>query len=167
MTKLYILDTSIYGVLVDKKHGEYHRVKKILEYAKEHKDNFVTTFIIANELNDIGKEQKDIILPYYYTTTKSMLEHLIGERSKDVRNLAWKYIQELKINDSKKVFPDAENYSWACHAGIEIFITLNRRGILSRQTQTKIKRINKEMRVRYVRVMTPSEFLEFLPYQTP
>jgi len=167
MMRLYIPDTCIYSVLVDKKHEEYERVREIVEYAREHREQFVTTFIIANELDDMKKEQKDIVLPCYYTTTSYMIEHLIGEKAKDVRNLAWRYIQELKIEDVKKVFPDAENYSWASHAGIDAFVTLNRRGILSKELQPKIKRINRGMRVKYVEIMTPKEFLRFLVYQIP
>ncbi|ODS41983.1 MAG: hypothetical protein MSIBF_01120 [Candidatus Altiarchaeales archaeon IMC4] len=164
---LYLLDTCIYGVLVDKGHKEYTNVRKILDYAKKHGDKFVTTFIIANELDDMMKEHKDIVLPVYYATAQSMIEHLIGEKVKDVRNLAWRYIQELKIDDAEKVFPDAENYSWACHAKIDAFVTINRRGVLSKHLQPRIKRINEEAQVRYVEITTPTEFLGFLASRTP
>jgi len=165
----YLLDTCIYGVLVDKKHRDYEIVKKILDYAREYREQFVTTFIVFRELNLMSKDLQSIVLPEYYTSVSkdtSMLEIVLSERQSDIQKLAWKYIQDLKIEDAEKVLPDAENYSLACHAGVDTFVTINRRGMLSKEKQSKIKRINRKMRVKYVIVMTPNKFYELLTHHT-
>ena len=66
--ELYLLDTCVYGVLVDKKHKDYKAVQKILEYAKKHRGQFVTTFIIYRELANMKREHQKIVLPEYYQT---------------------------------------------------------------------------------------------------
>lgn len=164
---LSLLDTCIYGVLVDKKHREYENVKKILNYAKTHREQFVTTFIVANELDDMTKELLEVVLPEYYNSFKGVIESLIPEKYPNVKKLAWRYLQKLRIKNAEEVLSDALNYSWMSHADVDIFVTLNRRDLLAEEFRTIIKRINKEMRVGYVKVMTPKEFLRLLNLQTP
>ncbi len=162
---LSLLDTCIYGVLVDKKHREYANVQKVLNYAKTHREQFVTTFIIANELDDMNDNLLEIVLPEYYASISNVIEYIIFDKYANVKKLAWRYIQKLGVLDAKRVYKDALNYSLACHAGVGIFVTLNRHDILSKKFQSVIKRINEEMGVKYVKVMTPTEFLRFLAFR--
>lgn len=162
MGKLYLPDTCIYGVLVDKKHREYKRVRRILDYAKEHREKFISTLIIFDEINKMDDSLLEIVYPEYINTTSAMIEQIIPNRYSEVKKLAWRYIQKLGIVSAKKIYHDALNYSWACYAGTNVFITINRRYILSKEFQPILKRINEEMRVKYVKIMTPKEFLMFL-----
>ena len=61
----YLLDTSVYGILVDEHEQDHEVVKKIIDYAKRNRDYFVTTFIISQELNaeEISDRIKNIIYP--------------------------------------------------------------------------------------------------------
>jgi len=160
--RMFILDTCIYGVLVDRKHKEYERVKRILDYAKRRREQSITTFIVANELDDMEKRLQEIVLPEYYNSINSVIEAIIPGKYDDADKLAWRYIQKLGVIDAEKVYKDALNYAWACHAGIDTFVTINRRGLLAKEFQPTIKRINGEMRVNYVEIMTPKEFLDYL-----
>jgi len=162
---LYLLDTCVYGVLVDKKHKEYKNVKAILDYAEKHREQFVTTFIVYRELVNMKLEHQDIVLPQYYRTiskTISPLEIVLSEQHSDVNKLAWRYIQKLKIKSAKKVHYDALNYALASYAGIDTFITINRRDLLAKEFQPTIKRINKEMGIKYIKIKPPNMFLDFL-----
>jgi len=164
MAELYLLDTCIYGVLVDKKHGDYERVEKILEYAKKHREMFISTLIIFDEINKMDDVILEIVYPEYINTSSAMIEQIISNKYSEVKKLAWRYIQKLGIVDAKKIYHDALNYSWACYSGTNVFITLNRRYILSKEFQPTLKQINEEMRVKYVKIMTPKEFLMFLRF---
>ncbi len=162
----FLLDTCIYGVLVDKKHQEYENVKAILDYAKSHKEEFATTFIVFKELDYLNEEYKSTVFPEYFESNSITLELAISDKQKEVDKLAWRYIQKLRISDAGKVFADAENYSWACHANLDVFITLNRKNLLAAGFQSTLKQINEEMRIKYVEIMTPKQFLDFLGVQT-
>jgi len=163
---MFTLDTCIYGVLVDRKHGEYERVNKILSYAKRCREQFFTTFIVADELYDMEKGLLEVVLPEYYNSFTGVIESLIPEKYPNVKKLAWRYLQKLRVENADEVLPDALNYAWASHSNLDAFVTINRRNILSKDYQLTIKRINEEMRVKYVEIMTPSEFLEFLGPRT-
>lgn len=163
--EFYLLDTCIYGVLVDKKHKEYKNVQTILDYAKEHREQFVTTFVVYKEISKMGLEHQNIVLQEYYSTIPkkiSPLEGILSEEYDNVEKLAWRYIQKLKIKYAKKVFDDALNYALASHAGIGVFVTLNRRDILAKEFQPAIKRINEETSVKYIEIKTPKQFLDLM-----
>jgi len=160
--KLYLLDTCIYGVLVDRKHKEYRTVKAILDYAKNHREQFVTTFIVYRELTNMKPEHQDIVLPEYYLTLSGIVPSLEVVFVKTIfyaEKLSWRYIQKLKIKSAKKVFYDALNYALASYAEIDSFVTLNRKDILANEFQPTVMRINEEMRVKYVEIKTPNQFL--------
>ncbi|ODS36024.1 hypothetical protein BEH94_01815 [Candidatus Altiarchaeales archaeon WOR_SM1_SCG] len=65
----------------------------------------------------------------------------------------------MKIKSAKKVFYDALNYALASYAEIDSFVTLNRKDILANEFQPTVMRINEEMRVKYVEIKTPKQFL--------
>lgn len=163
----YLLDTSAYGVLVDEQEEDYEIVKKVIEYAKKNRDRFVTTFIIANELDaeKLDKRIKEVILPVYYLTaskTSSPLEIAYAEEYPRVKKLAWNYIQKLEKKEADTVMHDALNYAWASVAGIGIFVTRNRRGILAEKYRYILKRSNRKMGLNFVEIMSPTEFYEVL-----
>lgn len=165
--KRYLLDTSVYGVLVDEGERDYGVVNKIIDYAKRNNDYFVTTFIIAKELDaeELNERIKGIIQPVYYLTlskTFPPLEVASAEEYQKVKKLAWNYIQKLKKKDADKVMNDAENYAWSSVAGVDAFITRNRRGILSEEYRSILRRSNKKMMLKFVRIMSPTEFYELL-----
>jgi len=162
--ELYLLDTCVYGVLVDKKHKDYKAVQKILEYAREHRGRLMTTFIIYRELANMKREHQKIVLPEYYQTIseKCPLEVSLSNHYTNIRKLSWRYIQKLKIKNANKVFEDASNYALASYSGIGAFVTLNRKDILAKEIQPEIKRINEETKIKYVEIKTPTQFLEFL-----
>jgi len=165
LNNLYLLDTCIYGVLVDKKHEEYENVKAILDYAKKHREEFVTTFIVYYEIAKMKLERKDmVLLNYYLTISKTIpsLEAILSDQYTDVKKLSWKYIQKLKIKSAKEILPDVLNYALASYAGIDTFVTLNRKDILGKELQPAIKRINEEMRVKYIEIKTPMQFSDSL-----
>lgn len=113
----YLLDTSAYGVLVDEQEEDYEVVKNIIEYARENRDKFVTTFIIAQELGSkkVDKRIRDITLPVYYLSisiNKSVLEIVHSNKYELAQKLAWNYIQRLEKKDIDKTMPDALNYAW-------------------------------------------------------
>lgn len=164
--KRYLLDTSVYGVLVDREEGDYGVVKKIIEYAKENREHFVTTFIIAKELDSkkMSKHLKDTILPEYYLSfsVKGVLQALYPNEYGLVEKLAWNYIQKLEKKEALRVMDDALNYAWSSVAGIDVFVTRNRRGILAEDYHKILERSNKKMRLRFVRIMGPKEFYGIL-----
>ena len=165
LNNLYLLDTCIYGVLVDRKHKDYEAVKTILNYAKEHREQFITTFVVNYELANMKLEHQGIVLPeYYLTLSKTMppIEVILSEQYDDVEKLSWRYIQKLKIKSAKKVIYDALNYALASYAGIDTFVTLNRKDLLAKEFQPSIKRINEEMRIKYTEVSSPKLFLKSL-----
>lgn len=161
--KLYLLDTCIYGVLVDKKHRDYETVQKIPDYAKKHTEQFVTTFIVYRELSNMKMEHKKMVLPKYYQTiskTTSPLEVILSDCYASAEKLSWRYIQKLSIKSAEDVLPDAENYALSSYAGIDVFVTINRKDLPAKEFQSSIKRINEEIKVKYVKIETPNEFLD-------
>ncbi len=163
----YLLDTSTYGVLVDEQERDYGIVKDIVEYARKNRGKFVTTFIIANELDaeKLDERIKEVILPVYYMTvsgTSPVLEIAYAEEYQRVKKLAWKYIQKLRKREADKVMHDALNYVWASVAGIDIFVTRNRRGILAEKDWHILRRSNRKMGLKFVEIMSPIEFYEIL-----
>ena len=165
--KQYLLDTSVYGVLVDENEGDYEVVRKIIDYAKRNRQQFVTTFIIARELGseDVSKDIRDITLPAYYSSIShdaGILEVLCSDKFELAENLAWNYIQRLRKKEADEVMADATNYAWGCIAGIDTFVTRNRRGILAEDYRRILKMSNIRMRVKFVNIMSPTEFYETL-----
>jgi len=75
----YLLDTCIYGVLIDRKHPEFSHIRKILDYAKSHKENFATTFIVFKELDYIKEDYKSIVLPEYFRSNSVNLELIMAK----------------------------------------------------------------------------------------
>ena len=57
---------------------------------------------------------------------------------------------------------DAVNYAWASIAGVDIFITRNRRGILANNYHHVLKKSNNKMRLGFVEIISPTEFYETL-----
>jgi len=108
---MFLLDTCIYGVLVDKKHEEFERIGEIINYAKEHRESFVSTLIIFDELNKMDESLLEVVYPEYINGANSMLEQKIAEKHADVKKLAWRYIQRLGITDAHRTYHDALNYS--------------------------------------------------------
>ncbi|RLI89048.1 MAG: hypothetical protein DRO62_02430 [Candidatus Altiarchaeales archaeon] len=160
--KRYLLDTSVYGVLADKEEEDYEVVKKIIEYAKKNREHFVTTFIIAKELDSkkMSKRIKDTVLPEYYSSfsVKGVLQALYSNEYELVEKLAWNYIQKLEKKEASRVMDDALNYAWSSVAGIDVFVTRNRRGILAEEYHKVLERSNKKMRLKFVRIAGPKEF---------
>jgi len=164
--KRYLLDTSVYGVLVDESNDDYEVVRNIVGYAKSNRDKFFTTFIIARELDskEMHKYLKDIILPEYYSSfsESGVLQALYPEKYDLAEKLAWNYIQNLEKKDAKRVMDDALNYAWASVAEIDVFVTRNRRGILAEEYHKILKRSNMKMRLKFVEIMGPKQFYESL-----
>lgn len=165
--KKYVLDTSVYGVLVDRHELDYEVIKKIVEYAKRNREKFLTTFIISKELHsgEVDKRIKDIILPQYYATIskdKAPLEILFYEKYDLVEKLAWNYIQRLEKKVADEVKDDVLNYAWASVAKINVFVTRNRRGILAEGYWKTLENSNKKMGLSFVKIMPPTNFYESL-----
>lgn len=161
-----LLDTSVYGVLPDRYEEDHEIIKKIIEYAKKNRELFLTTFIISKELNSdrVSEGIKKLVLPEYYSSvsTSGVIELLYNEKFNLAKKLAWNYIQKLEKKEASKVMGDALNYAWASIAGINIFVTRNRRGILAESYHPILRRSNKKMGVRFVRIISPTEFYESL-----
>ena len=163
--KRYLLDTSVYGVLVDENEEDYDVVREIIDYAKRNREQFVTTFIIAKELDaeDVSKYIKNITLPAYYSSISvnaGILEVLCSDKFELAEKLAWNYIQRLEKKEADKVMYDAMNYAWGSIAGIDVFVTRNRRGILAKNYRQVLRTSNNQMRLRFVKIMSPTEFYE-------
>jgi len=162
---LFVLDTSVYGVLVDKTERDYGVVHGIIEYARKNSHQFLTTFIIARELGseDVDERIRAITLPAYYSTLstkKAPIEVLYSNQHELATKLAWNYIQKLKKNEAYKNMPDALNYAWCSLAKIDAFITRNRRGILAEEYHKFLRRSNKRMNLGFVEIMPPEQFYE-------
>lgn len=165
--KRYLLDTSVYGVLADKTEKDYDVVKKIVDYAVKNRECFVTTFIISSELNSekVSKEIRDIILPHYLSTTAknvAPLEIAYSESYKKVEKLSWNYIQRLHKKEASKAILDASNYAWASVAGIDAFVTRNRRGILADNYHKILKKSNQMLGLKFVEILRPKQFYNSL-----
>lgn len=165
--KLYLLDTSVYGVLADKDEKDFETVKKIIDYATENREYFVTTLIISSELNSekVSKEIRDLILPYYISTVaKNMapLEIAYSDNYQKVEKLSWNYIQRLHKKEAAKVLPDALNYAWTSIAGIEAFVTRNRRGILADNYHKILQKSNQKLGLKFVKILRPKQFYNSL-----
>ena len=165
--KRYLLDTSVYGVLVDENEEDYETVRDIIDYAKKNRRQFVTTCIITKELHseDISKKIKRITLPAYYNTVSkdsAALEIVYCEKYDISKKLAWNYIQRLRKQEANKSMPDAKIYAWSSIAGIDGFITRNRRGILAENYRSVLRKSNISMRVKFVEIMSPNEFYDSL-----
>jgi len=164
----YVLDTSVYGVLVDRNEKDYGIVKNVIEYAKENRERFLTTFIISKELHSEGvdKHIRDIILPRYYETIskdKAPLEILFSEEHDLVEKLAWNYIQRLEKKVADEVKDDVLNYAWASVAGVDAFVTRNRRGILAESYWKTLEKSNRKMGLSFVKIISPTKFHESMP----
>ena len=167
MTKHYILDTSVYGVLVDRNEADYEIVKKLIDYAKENRGDFITTLVIAKEIDaeDLKKEIKDVIKPEYYLSvsdTYSPIEISRAEEYPKTKKLAWNYIQKLEKKDADRVMNDALNYALASIAEADVFVTRNRRDILAESYHHVLRKSNKKMGCKFVEIKTPTEFYESL-----
>lgn len=167
--KCYLLDTSVYGVLVDEDEEDYEVVNKIIDYAKKNRDCFVTTFVVAKELDaeELDERIKEVIQPVYYLTTSKILPPLevaYAEEYQKVKKLAWNYIQKLEKKDADKVMHDVLNYAWASVAKVDAFVTRNRRGILAEEYWPILRRSNRQMGLKFVKIMSPNEFYELLLY---
>ena len=165
--KRYLLDTSVYGVLVDENEEDYEIVRDIVDYAKKNREQFVTTFIIAKELQSekVDKSIRDAILPEYYCSISPdniVLEAMFCNKFELAQKLAWKYIQRLRKKDADKVMDDALTYAWCSVAGVKVFITRNRRGILAENYRPVLRKSNTGMRVKFVEIMSPNEFYDSL-----
>lgn len=162
----YLLDTSVYGVLADDNDDDYEVVRKIINYAKKNRDRFFTTFIIAKELDSkqMYKHIKDIILPQYYSSFSvgGVLQALYPEKYEQVEKLAWNYIQKLEKKDAARVMDDALNYAWGSVAGMDIFITRNRRGVLADEYHRILRISNEKMGLKFVKIMRPKQFYDSL-----
>jgi len=161
---LYLLDTSVYGVLAEEDDRDYEVVKRVIDYGKENRGNFVSTFIIAKELDseNVDKSIKDAMLPEYYLSISGVLEILHAEESNNADKLAWNYIQKLGKRDAVKSMPDALNYAWASVGGVDFFVTRNRRGILAENYRSLLKKSNSKFRLKFVEVVTPKQFADYL-----
>lgn len=163
--KYYLLDTSVYGVLPDPKERDYKIVKNIMEYAKENRENFVTTFIISKELasDKVSEDIKETILPVYYSAVSSNrapLEIMHSDRYSFIKKLAWNYIQKLEEKKARKVMDDALNYALASVAGVDAFVTRNRRGILADPYHKILEKCNEKFRLKFVKILRPNQFYE-------
>lgn len=164
---IYLLDTSVYGVLADLKEGDYLLVKKLVEYAKKHREYFVSTAIISKELNseDMSERIRDVVLPEYYSSlspSRAVLEVLHSDKIMEAQKLAWNYIQRLKKEEAGEVMDDALNYAWGSIAKVGVFVTRNRRGILAEDYWKTLEKSNKKHGLAFIRIMTPKQFYEFL-----
>lgn len=163
----YLLDTSVYGVLVDRSEEDYDAIRKIIGYAKENREKFLTTFIISKEMHsdDVDKRIKGIILPQYYTSIskdRASLEILFSEKHELVEKLAWNYIQQLEKKVADEVRDDVLNYAWASAAEVDAFVTRNRRGILAENYWKILEKSNRKMGLSFVKIMSPTKFYETL-----
>ena len=161
----FILDTSVYGVLVDEKESDYTLVRKIIEYASKNRQYFLTTFIIARELGsmDVDERIRAITLPAYYITlppNKAPLEVLHSSQHELARKLAWSYIQKLEKTEAYEVMPDALNYAWSSIGEVDVLVTRNRRGILAEEYHKILKRSNRRMNLGFVEITSPQQFYE-------
>jgi len=166
-TRHYLLDTSIYGVLIDEHEPDYDIVQKTIGYAKSNREHFVTTLIISKELSyrTVNENIRRVILPEYYSSVsvdRGVLEITHSDKYELAEKLAWNYIQRLEKKDADMVMDDALNYAWASVAGIEVFVTRNRRGVLADSYRPVLKKSNKKMRCKFVELMQPNEFYETL-----
>jgi len=164
--KRYLLDTSVYGVLPDRYEKDYEVVGDIIDYAKKNREYFFTTFIVSKELNSekVGERIKKLVLPAYYSSISpsGVIELLYSEKFDLAKKLAWNYIQNLEEKDAYKVMDDALNYAWASIGDVDIFVTRNRRGILARDYHPVLRRSNRKMRLRFIKIMSPTGFYETL-----
>jgi len=161
---LYLLDTSVYGVLAEKGDRDYSIVRKIIGYAKENRERFISTFIIAREIDSehVDKLIKDIILPEYYSSISGILEIFNADKSHVADRLAWNYIQKLGKRDVVKSMPDALNYAWASVGDVDVFVTRNRRGILAESHRKILQKSNSKFGLKFVKVTTPKQFAAYL-----
>jgi len=58
------------------------------------------------------------------------------------------------------VMDDALNYAYCSIANVDVFVTRNRRGILAREYHDILRNSNQKHDLGFVRIMTPSEFLD-------
>ncbi len=163
----YLLDTSVYGVLADKKEPDYEVIASLIDYAKRNRENFLTTLVIANELDaeDVEKRIKDIVRPEYFLSVSNIhppIEISHAEKYPQARKLAWNYIQKLEKEDADKVMNDTINYALASIAKVDVFVTRNRRGILAEEYRPVLRRSNQRMRCKFVKIQSPSEFYKSL-----
>jgi len=86
-----------------------------------------------------------------------IVELEISEKLGECNKLAWIYLQELKLEKSS--LPDCRLLAIAATAEVDIIITWNRRGIFSRDSLKRVKKINQEKRYKTPKILTPSEFL--------
>lgn len=161
--KFYLLDTSVYGVLADPHESDYKTVVDLIEYTKKHRENFLTTFIVAKELHSekIDKRIRDIILPDYYCSISDKaapLEIVFASEYQKAKKLAWNYIQKLEKRDADKVMYDALNYAWASIAKVDVFVTRNRRGMLAKDYRKILEKSNRKMKLPFVKIRSPTEF---------
>lgn len=158
-----LLDTSVYGVLADLKEEDYLLVKRLVEYAIKHRDNFVSTAIISKELNseDVSERIRDAVLPEYYASlspSKAVLEVIHSDKIQEAHKLAWNYIQRLEKEEAGEVMDDALNYAWSSIAKVDFFVTRNRRGILAKNYWKNLEKSNKKYGLDLVKIMTPKQF---------
>ncbi len=81
----------------------------------------------------------------------------ISERLPECNKLAWRYLQELRLEKSS--LPDCRLLAIASAAGIDMIITWNRRGVFSKDSLKKVGKINQEKRYKTPKIFTPLEFL--------
>jgi len=160
-----LLDTSVYGVLADPGEEDYDAVRRLIDFAKGSRGDFVTTCIVIKEVmsEDMPKRIGDIILPDYFSTIsgdKAPLEICFSEEYEKSRKLAWTYIQDLEKKEAEEVMDDALNYAYCSIANVDVFVTRNRRGILAREYHDILRNSNQKHGLGFVRIMTPSEFLD-------
>lgn len=161
--KRYLLDTSVYGVLVDKNEEDYELVKSIMKYAKKNREHFLTTLIIAKELLSERADEwiRDVLLPEYYSSISretAPLEIIFSDDYQKAKKLAWSYIQKLEKKEVSSVMYDTLNYAWVSIARIDTFVTRNRRGILAKDYWKILKKSNRKMKLPFVKIKSPTEF---------
>lgn len=156
----------MYGVLADVCENDHLVVKKIIDYAKKHRDYFYTTFIIAKELDSdkMSKRLKDSVLPEYYSSfsPNGVLQALHSDKYELVEKLAWNYIQKLKKKEASLVMDDALNYAWSSVSEIQYFVTRNRRGVLADEYHKVLENSNRKMGLKFVKIVGSKQFYEIL-----
>jgi len=86
-----------------------------------------------------------------------------SEKHELVEKLSWNYIQRLEKKVADEVRDDVLNYAWASAAGVDVFVTRNRRGILAESYWRILEKSNRKMSLSFIRIMSPTNFYESLP----
>ena len=152
----FLIDTNVYGTFFD---GEENSMW-VLDYAKKNREQGFISAIVILEASKF-KKGWDEIRPKLFECNTILIEPLLPNFRKAL-NLAWKYIQELKLAGGD--LPDAELVAFASLIGLDMILTKNKRGIFDKDNYRKIRKINMRYKLKTPQMKTPEELKQFLTY---